>query len=115
MVGRALGQAEAELALPQADELLEAALDALPEQRRSRLRRQLAVARVERRRLRAEGGHHVAVLEDDGTLSRLRANGEVSRLLAEGDDLQDVEEGKVLEVTVQAHDAVPWASSCIPA
>ena len=86
-----------------------------PEQRRPRLRRQLAVARVEGRRLRAEGGHDVAVLEDDGALSPVRADGEVPRLLAEGHDLQDVEEGQVLEVTVQAHDGVPWASSCIPA
>ena len=59
-----------------------------------------------------ERGHHEAVEEDDPALAFLRPDSQVPRLLAEGDDLQNVEEGQVLEIAREAH--LIFASSAAP-
>ena len=58
----------------------------------------VAEARVDRRRARGEGRDDEAVAEDDRPLALLHLDRQVARLLAERDDLDDVEEGQVLEI-----------------
>ena len=101
--GRLLGESEAELAFPQADELLQGHLDAGADHRGPLPGGEAGEARIERLPFGREGGNHEAVLEDDPPVPVPGVDGQVAGLLAEGDDLDDVEEGEVLEVAVQAH------------
>ena len=93
--GALVGQAEAELALAQADELLQRHLDAAAQDGRPRFVRRAAARRAGRagRLSQVKRGHHEARRWKTMAPSpAAAADGEVARLLAEGDDLEDVEE-----------------------
>ena len=111
-LGRTGGEAEVELALPQADELLEGDLDAAPDGLPPGALGKGRHPRLHGQAVPGEPGHHEAVQEDDASLPLLGPDGQVPRLLAEGDDLQNVEEGQVLEIAGEAHRF--FASSAAP-
>src|SRR5262249_14886436 len=100
---RVLGEAEAELALAETDELLQGHLDALAQRTDALVGGQRPYPGVHGPGAPRERRHHQTVPEDDGPLVLAHADGQEARLLAEGDDLEDVEEGQVLEVAVETH------------
>ncbi len=111
-LGRARGEAEVELPFPQANELLEGDLDPAADGLAARAFGEGRDPRLHGQAVPGERGHHEAVEEDDPALAFLRPDSQVPRLLAEGDDLQNVEEGQVLEIAREAH--LIFASSAAP-
>ena len=101
--GHLRGEAEQELSLPQPHQLLEGRLDPLSDERGTLPGRELRHSCLDGRRVGRETAHDQAALEHDGRFAAGRRDREVARLLAEGHDLDDVEEGEVLEPAVQTH------------
>ena len=102
-----VGQLEAEAALAQPRELLEGEADAAADRLLARVLRQRAEARVGGGRRRREGGDDEPLEEHDRPVAALHLDRQVARLLAEGDDLDDVEEGQVLEIPLKGQSASP--------
>ena len=71
--------------------------------RRTTLGRQRRDPRIDRQALPGEGGDHEPVPEHDRPLAFSGPDREKPGLLAEGDDLEDVEEGQVLEIPGETH------------
>jgi len=100
------GQLEAESTLAQAAQTLEGDLDALTDQ-------DVALALGESRRARVQGlavpgerRDDEPLAEDQRGFAQRSLDGEETGLLAEGDDLEDVEEGEILQIAVETH--VAW-------
>ena len=102
-----LGQLEGEGPLAEAGQLLEGEADARADELLALVAGQLAHAAIDGRRAGGDGGHDQAVPEDDAARAPVHLDGQVARLPAEGDDLDDVEEGQVLEVAGQAQAVSP--------
>jgi len=101
-----LGQAELELPLAQPNQALERHLDAATDQHLA-LWCERRGGGLERLQLPRVGGDDEAVAEHDGAVSLGGRDAEIAGLLAEGDDLENVEEGQILQVSGQAQEIIP--------